>query len=226
MFSRLADGWVGHGHGGGFDAAGERFLGGFAVRRDLAGHAAVAQWCVAEGEEGVQRRLFEAGFSIIGSAAGLIIIEPGVLRVGPTGAEDHMAVRDVEQVAGPQIARAGQFCADGRQLGGVMHGGQLQAARDEAGIIDPGRLSAHGGVVGPAFFRRGNITTSQALGDGCIKCGGIIKPAPLLLARLSGLLPRAQKQRGILGAQGRGKPPSGSQSVTATQRGTMRHLNL
>ncbi len=114
-----------HDGGGRAGGAGEDL---FALGAGLGGHASVAEGLVAEGEQGVERGLFQSGSPVVGPAAGLVKVEPRMIGRGPASAEDDVAAGEIQQVAGAEFGGAGEHGADSGELRGVVDGGEPEAA--------------------------------------------------------------------------------------------------
>ena len=102
--------------GGGAYGTGEDLL---PIGAHLGGHAAVAERLVAEGEQRIEWRLFESGLPVIGGPASFVEIDPFAIGRRPSGAKEHMAMRDVQQVAGAKIPGIWEESAEGRKLRGL-----------------------------------------------------------------------------------------------------------
>ncbi len=87
---------------------------------------------VAEGEHGREGGFFEAGAPVVGSAAGVVVVDPGMVGASPSGEEHDVAAWDVEDVSGLEVKGVGNGEADGGKLAGVVNGGELEATRHEA----------------------------------------------------------------------------------------------
>lgn len=91
-----------------------------------------------------------------------------------------MLAGGVEKVAGTEVVRAGEDVTDGWKLGGVVDGGELETAGNEAGAVEANGMRAHGGVVGGAFRRGGDVTGGKTPGEALIEGRGIIEASPLV----------------------------------------------
>ncbi len=68
---------------------------------------------VAEGEHGREGGFFEAGAPIVGAAAGVVVVDPGMVGASPTGEEHDVATWNVEDVARLKVACVRDGEADG-----------------------------------------------------------------------------------------------------------------
>lgn len=135
---------------------------------------------VAKGEHGSEGGFFEAWAPVVGAAAGVVVVDPGMVGASPTGEEHDVAARDVKDVAGLKVTGVGDGKADGRKLVGVVNGGELEATRHEAGAIDTSRMGTDGGVVGCSFGFRGDVASGLAGTDAEVEGGRVIEAAPFV----------------------------------------------
>jgi hypothetical protein len=98
--SRLANNRLRHDGGCGSHGAGEHFL---AVGSGFGRHAPISERLIPEGKHGIQRCTLEGWFPVVGRTSGFVKVDPFPVGTRPSGAQNDVAMVNIEQVARVKI---------------------------------------------------------------------------------------------------------------------------